>query len=63
MPNGKFRVGITGASEVLGYSKEWLGRVLSRGGNTTQALRGLGFTEKIQEVATQTKSVRKPCRA
>lgn len=53
MPDGEFRVGITGASKVLGYSREWLGRVLQRSGNTVKALRGLGFTEKIEEVATQ----------
>lgn len=53
MPNGEFRVGVTGASSVLGYSKEWLGRVLTRGGNTVKALRGLGFTEKVEKVATQ----------
>jgi hypothetical protein len=53
MPNDEFRVGITGASEVLGYSKEWLGRVLKRGGNTVKALRGIGFTEEIEKVATQ----------
>ena len=53
MPNGEFRVGITGASQVLGYSREWLGRVLSRGGNTVKALRGLGFTEILQKVATE----------
>lgn len=52
MPNGEFRVGITGASKVLGYSREWLGRVLSRGGNTLKTLQGLGFTEKVEEVAT-----------
>lgn len=53
MPNGEFRVGITSASEVLGYSREWLGRVLSRGGNTLKSLRGLGFSEEIQKVATK----------
>lgn len=53
MPNGEFRVGITGASLVLGYSKEWLGRVIKRGGNTVKSLRGLGFTEEIEKVATQ----------
>lgn len=53
MPDGEFRVGLTGASQVLGYSREWLGRVLSRGGNTVKALRGIGFTEKVEEVATQ----------
>lgn len=52
MPNGEFRVGLTGASEVLGYGREWLGRVLSRGGNTLKTLQGLGFTEEIQKVAT-----------
>lgn len=52
LPSGEFRVGITGASEVLGYGREWLGRVLSRGGNTLKALQGLGFTEETQKVAT-----------
>ena len=53
MPDGEFRVGLTGASKVLGYSPNWLGRVLSRGGNTVKILQGIGFTEKIQEVVTQ----------
>jgi hypothetical protein len=53
MPNGEFRVGVTGASEVLGYGREWLGRVLTRGGNTLKTLQGLGFTEEIQKVATK----------
>ena len=52
MPDGEFRVGMTGAGKVLGYGPEWLGRVLSRGGNTLKALRGLGFTEEIEKVAT-----------
>jgi hypothetical protein len=50
MPNGDFRVGLTGASRVLGYAENWLGRVLSRGGNTVKALQGLGFTEIIEQV-------------
>lgn len=54
MPSGEFRVGIAGASIVLGYSREWLGRVLTRGGNTIKALRSLGFTEETQKVATET---------
>lgn len=53
MPNGEFRVGIAGASQVLGYGKEWLGRVLKRGGNTVKALRGIGFTEEVEKVATR----------
>jgi hypothetical protein len=50
MPNGEFRVGITGASTLLGYSSNWLGRVLERGGNTLKTLQGLGFTEEIEKV-------------
>lgn len=53
MPDGEFRVGVTGASEVLGYGRNWLGRVLSRGGNTLKTLQGLGFSEKIQKVVTK----------
>lgn len=52
MPSGEFRVGLTGASRVLGYDRNWLGRVLERGGNTLKALQGLGFTEEIQKVVT-----------
>ena len=52
MPSGEFRVGISGASIVLGYGREWLGRVLDRGGNTLKTLQGLGFTEETQKVAT-----------
>lgn len=53
MPNGEFRVGVAGASEVLGYARNWLGRVLSKGGNTVKTLQGFGFTEKTQKVVTQ----------
>lgn len=52
LPNGEFRVGLAGASRVLGYGREWLGRVLDRGGNTLKTLQGLGFTEEILKVAT-----------
>lgn len=44
MPNGEFRVGVTGASQVLGYSKQWLSQVLSSRPRTLKALQGLGFT-------------------
>jgi hypothetical protein len=53
MPNGEFRVGMTGASRVLGYADNWLGRVLSRGGNAVKSLQGMGFTENILQVVTQ----------
>lgn len=54
MPNGEFRVGIAGAGSVLGYGRNWLGRVLSKGGNTLKALQGLGFTEKTLISVTET---------
>ncbi|MGD2184417.1 hypothetical protein [Lusitaniella coriacea] len=53
LPSGEFRVGITGASRVLGYANNWLGRAMKRGGNTVKTLRGYGFTEKNQKVVTQ----------
>lgn len=49
MPNGEFRVGITGASEVLGFAKNWLGRVTRTEAKTLKALQGLGF-KGLQEV-------------
>lgn len=55
LPNGEFRVGITGASVVLGYSDNWLQRVLGReSGRSIKALRGLGFTEELQKVVGET---------
>jgi AraC-like DNA-binding protein len=55
MPGGEFRVGITSASLVLGYSDNWLQRVLGREtGRSIKSLRGLGFTEEIQKVVGET---------
>jgi hypothetical protein len=53
MPDGEFRVGVSGAGQILGYGREWLGRVIDRGGNTLKALQGLGFTEETLKVATK----------
>lgn len=54
MPNGEFRVGLTGASLVLGYSENWLSRLLDREtGTSIKALRGLGFTEQTQKVVSE----------
>lgn len=53
MPSGEYRVGIEGASQVLGYARNWLGRALLRSGSTAKSLRGLGFTEKIEKVVAQ----------
>ncbi len=55
MPDGEFRVGITSASLVLGYSENWLFRLLGREtGTSIKALRGLGFTEETQKVVSET---------
>lgn len=55
MPNDEFRVGIVGASLVLGYSRNWLSRLIGREtGTSIKALRGLGFTEEIRKVVTET---------
>lgn len=53
LPDGEFRVGLTGASRMLGYGENWLRRVLDRGGTALKALRGLGFTEQIEEVVRE----------
>lgn len=53
MPDGEFRVSMTGASVLLGFSKEWLGRTISRGGNSVKAIQGMGFSRQTQKVATQ----------
>ena len=54
LPSGEFRVGLTGASLVLGYKENWLRRVLGRSGTALNALRGLGFTEQIEELVHET---------
>jgi hypothetical protein len=53
MPNGEFRVGLAGASRVLGYNEDWLNNALKRGARTVKELRGLGFTENIEKVIAQ----------
>jgi len=44
MPDGEFRVGITGASIALGYGENWLYRLTDRKGKTLKALQGMGYT-------------------
>ena len=55
MPNGEFRIGITGASRVLGYSEGWLYLALAgRSQKRMEALRGLGFTEETVKIVSET---------
>lgn len=58
MPNGDFRVGTTGASQAVGFSKGWLSQVHTREGEALKALQGLGFTgsQQIGTVAREGKS-------
>ena len=53
MPDGDFRVSMTGASILLGFAPNWLGRALSRSGNAVKALQGLGFSGRIEKVVTR----------
>lgn len=55
MPNGNFRVGITGASRVLGYADNWLYRLL-KGESRKQmkTLQGLGFTGVTSKIVSET---------
>lgn len=54
MPNGEFRIGLAGASLVIGYGREWLADAVNQETpRTAKALSGLGFTEKIEKVTAQ----------
>lgn len=56
MPDGEFRVSLSGASLALGFAKGWLSNAMNRaGGDTLKALRGLGFSEEKYEVETRSK--------
>jgi len=50
MPNGEFRVGLEGASLVVGYADNWLSRLTKKDGRTLKALQGFGFTAYQLEV-------------
>ena len=55
MPNGEFRVGITGASRVLGYPDNWLYLALrGQSRKRIEALRRLGFTEETSRIVSET---------
>jgi hypothetical protein len=55
MPNGEFRVGITGACRVLGYPDNWLYLALSgRSRKRLKTLQDLGFTEETTKIVSET---------
>lgn len=43
IPPNEFRIGVTGASTSLGYSKQWLTTVHTRGGKTLELLHSIGY--------------------
>jgi hypothetical protein len=54
MPDGEFRIGLTGASLVLGYGENWLPRLLrKKEGISLKALLALGFSKKTQKVVSE----------
>lgn len=51
-----FHLSILTASEAVGFSRTWLTKNISRGGNTFKALCETGFSGKILEVSTETQA-------
>lgn len=49
LPNGERRLGVTGTSQSLGYSKEWFGRLPSKAPKHLKALQATGFTGCLVE--------------
>ena len=48
MPSGEFRIGLEGASSVLGFAENWLSRTLtSNKGKTLKTLQGYGFDDYL----------------
>ena len=54
MPDGEFRVGLSDASKILGYNREWLSDSIDRKSpRTAKALSELDFSQNIQKVTAQ----------
>lgn len=54
MPDGEFRVSMSGASVLIGFAPNWLIRTISRGATKAKALQGLGFSGQVKEVSFDT---------
>lgn len=54
MPDGSFRIGLKGASLLLGYGKQWLSRAVeNQTPNTLKKLQVYGFTNEIINIVTE----------
>ena len=51
MPDGSFRVGLAGASRILGYSRGWLASIIKGNSpNTLAVLEDIGFTSEVEVI-------------
>ena len=57
MPDGEKRVGFAGVSTLLGYEKDWLGRLADRGKKQLKAIQDMGYSGAAKEVEIFTKGV------
>ena len=56
MPDGEFRIGLSGVSLILGYGREWLkDAVNGKTPRTAKTLQGLGFSQYLAKVTAQSK--------
>lgn len=54
MPNGEFRIGLSGASRTLGYDRDWLLNVITeKTPRTVKALQALGFSQYFEKLTAQ----------
>jgi hypothetical protein len=59
LADGEFRVGIAGASKVIGFAENWLSLQLSRtDGKTLKWLQGIGFTAYLKTGTVAREGVR-----
>lgn len=57
LPSGEKRIGFAGASNVFGYSKEWLGRLPKNGVKQLKSMQAIGYSGLSKEVEIVSKGV------
>ncbi len=53
MPSGEIRVGASSIGRVLGYTDNWLKRIVGSPSRMPKTLQSLGFTGRIEKVLTE----------